>query len=141
METSKRAANPIPRPAADDTGPDPTAAGRGRTVVGPHLSQSAEHGLGDFTATPELLRLVPLALIIGVLSAGVSLLLLDMIGFVTNLVYFHRLSVRLVSPGGSSLGVVSVAIPVLGGLVVGLMARFGSEQIRGHGIPRQWSGS
>lgn len=135
METSKRAANPILRPAADDAGPDPSAAGRGSTAAGPRLSQSAERELGDFTATPDLLRLVPLALIIGMLSAGVSLLLLDMIGLVTNLVYYHRLSVRLVSPGGSPLGVVAVAIPVLGGLVVGLMARFGSEQIRGHGIP------
>ena len=58
-----------------------------------------------------------------------------MIGFVTNLCYYHRLSVRLVSPDLSTLGVAAVAIPVVGGLVVGLMARFGSENIRGHGIP------
>jgi CIC family chloride channel protein len=145
MEISKRAANPIPEAVGDDSGLDRSAAdrsaagrsaaGRGSVAAGPHSSQSAEGGLGDFTATPELLRLVPLALVIGVLSAGVSLLLLDMIGFVTNLVYYHRISVRLVSPGGSPLGVAAVAIPVLGGLVVGLTARFGSEQIRGHGIP------
>jgi chloride channel protein, CIC family len=142
MEISKRAASPVLQPAADDTGPDASAAGPdasaagpGSTAAGPPFSRTAERGLGDFTATPELLRLVPLALVIGVLSAGISLLLLDMIGFVTNLVYYHRVSVRLVSPAGSPLGIAAVAIPVLGGLVVGLMARFGSEQIRGHGIP------
>jgi chloride channel protein, CIC family len=58
-----------------------------------------------------------------------------MIGFFTNLLYFHRLSVHLVSPNGNTLGVLAVVIPVGGGLIVGLMARFGSEQIRGHGIP------
>jgi chloride channel protein, CIC family len=58
-----------------------------------------------------------------------------MIGFVTNLVYYQRLSVRLVSPGANTLGLVALVIPVGGGLIVGLMARFGSEQIRGHGIP------
>jgi H+/Cl- antiporter ClcA len=76
-----------------------------------------------------------LAIVIGVLGAGISLALLDMIGFFTNLLYFHRLSVHLVSPYGNTLGAVAVIIPIGGGLIVGLMARFGSEQIRGHGIP------
>jgi H+/Cl- antiporter ClcA len=58
-----------------------------------------------------------------------------MIGFVTNLLYYQRLSVHLVSPFGNTLGPIAVIIPVGGGLIVGLMARFGSEQIRGHGIP------
>ena len=58
-----------------------------------------------------------------------------MIGFLTNLLYYQRLSVQLVSPDANTLGAVAVLIPVGGGLIVGLMARFGSEQIRGHGIP------
>jgi chloride channel protein, CIC family len=90
---------------------------------------------GDFTATWALLRLVPLALLIGGLSAGISLALLDMIGFFTNLFYYHRISVQLVSPALNTLGAVAIVIPVVGGLIVGIMARFGSEQIRGHGIP------
>ncbi len=91
--------------------------------------------MGDFTTTPTLLWLVPLALAVGALSAGISLVLLDMIGFFTNLFYFQRISVHLVSPYGNTLGLIAVVIPVGGGLIVGLMARFGSEQIRGHGIP------
>ncbi|HEX3948207.1 MAG TPA: chloride channel protein [Acidimicrobiales bacterium] len=94
-----------------------------------------ERTLGDFTTTSAILPLVPLAVVIGVLGAAISLALLDMIGFFTNLFYFQRLGVQLVSPYGNTLGVVAVVIPIGGGLVVGLMARFGSEQIRGHGIP------
>jgi chloride channel protein, CIC family len=106
-------------------------------VVGPdpRPPHAKERALGDFTTTPAVLRLVPLAVVIGALAAGIALALLDMIGFLTNLLYFHRLSLRLVSPNGNQLGALALAIPVFGGLVVGLMARFGSEQIRGHGIP------
>ena len=96
---------------------------------------TAERDLGDFTTTPAILRLVPLALVIGALGAGVSLGLLDMIGLFTNLLYYQRLSAHLVSPDANTLGVIALVIPIGGGLVVGLMARFGSEQIRGHGIP------
>ncbi len=99
-------------------------------------SHGTDNGrLADFTTTPSILRLVPLALAIGAIGAAVSLALLDMIGLFTNLFYFQRLSVSLSSPAASTLGPVAVLIPVAGGLIVGLMARFGSEQIRGHGIP------
>ena len=91
--------------------------------------------LGDFTTTPSILRLVPLAVLIGALGSGISLALLDMIGFFTNLFYFQRLGVQLVSPDANTLGALAIVIPIVGGLIVGLMARFGSEQIRGHGIP------
>ncbi|WP_249020100.1 chloride channel protein [Conexibacter sp. S30A1] len=96
--------------------------------------RSGEH-LGDFTATPNLLWLVPVALFIGVLATAIALVLLDMIAFFTNVLYFQRLSLHLVSPYGNRLGWASVAIPVIGGLIVGLIARYGSEQVRGHGIP------
>ena len=112
-----------------DTGATPRS-GRDRP-----LHDSPERALGDFTTTSAILRLVPLAVLIGVLGAGISLALLDMIGFFTNLFYFQRLSVHLVSPYGNTLGAIAVVIPIGGGLIVGLMARFGSEQIRGHGIP------
>ena len=104
-------------------------------LLRPPPPQSPSRALGDFTTTPAILRLVPLAVVVGALGAGISLALLDMIGFFTNLFYYQRLSVDLVSPDANTLGVLAVVIPVGGGLVVGLMARFGSEQIRGHGIP------
>lgn len=94
-----------------------------------------ERSLGDFTTPWSVVRLVPLAAVIGFFSAVVALVLLELIGLITNLVYYHRFSLELVSPANNSLGIAAVAIPVVGGLIVGVMARYGSEQIRGHGIP------
>jgi CIC family chloride channel protein len=98
-------------------------------------TQSHEPVLSDFTTTVAILRLVPVAIGVGAVGAGISLALLDMIGLFTNLFYFQRLSVKLVAPTDAHLGIFIVLIPILGGLIVGLMARYGSEQIRGHGIP------
>jgi H+/Cl- antiporter ClcA/CBS domain-containing protein len=76
-----------------------------------------------------------MALVVGALGAVVAYALVWLIGAITNLVYYHRLSAALVSPAANALGVSAVLIPMAGGLVVGLLARFGSEKIRGHGIP------
>ena len=100
-----------------------------------HPRDTSELALGDFTTAPTLLRLVPLGIAVGALGAGISLALLVMIGFLTNLFYYQRLSFHLVSPNANTLGAIAVVIPIGGGLIVGLMARYGSEQIRGHGIP------
>ncbi len=104
-------------------------------VAAPATTDPRPDAHGDFTTTPAILRMVPLALVIGALAAGVALALLDMIGFLTNLLYYQRLSVRLVSPNANTLGALAIVIPVGGGLIIGIMARYGSEQIRGHGIP------
>lgn len=90
--------------------------------------------LGDFTYGTRDLRLIPFALVVGVAATIIAVVLLALIGLVTNLVYFGRLSTTLVQPP-SPLGPMSVLVPVAGGLVIGLMARYGSERIRGHGIP------
>jgi chloride channel protein, CIC family len=95
----------------------------------------ASHGLGDFLTTP---RLVPMALIamgIGVISAFVAWLLIRLIGLFTNLFFFQRWNTDLVSPAGNHLGLLVIAVPVVGALIIGAMARYGSERIRGHGIP------
>ncbi len=126
------------RPSLDGDSPERAvdAVDAGTLIGTDHRpAQTTERGLGDFTATPEVLKLVPLAVAIGALGAGIALALLDLIGLVTNLVYYQRLSSQLVSPAASSLGAVALVVPVAGGLAIGLMARFGSEQIRGHGIP------
>ena len=94
-----------------------------------------ERELGDFTLTLESARLVPLALVVGALSAGIALVLLDLIGLVTHLAYYGRSGFSLVEPTLHVFGAWTVLIPVAGGALVGLMARYGSERIRGHGIP------
>ena len=91
--------------------------------------------LGDFTTTPRLLTVSGLAIAIGALSAFVALGLLKLIGLFTNIFFYQRLGAELASPVGHHLGLFVIAVPVLGGLIIGLMARYGSERIRGHGIP------
>ncbi len=91
--------------------------------------------LGDFTVTARVIPISLLAMVIGVIGAYLALALLKLIGLFTNLFYFGRWSSTLVSPAGSHLGLWMIFIPVIGGLIIGLMARYGSERIRGHGIP------
>jgi chloride channel protein, CIC family len=91
--------------------------------------------LRDFTTTWRVLPISGLALVIGVVSAYVAVVLLKLISFFTNVFFFHRLSTAAASPGDSHLGLWVIFVPVIGGLIVGLMARFGSDKIRGHGIP------
>jgi len=91
--------------------------------------------LGDFTATPRLVPLSLLAIGIGILSTFVAWALLRLIAFFTNAFYYGRVSTVFVSPAGNQLGWFAVLVPVAGGLVIGLMAHYGSERIRGHGIP------
>jgi chloride channel protein, CIC family len=91
--------------------------------------------LGDFTTTTRVLPISALAVAIGALAAFVALALLRLIGLFTNLFYFGRWSTAMVSPVGNHLGIFSVLIPIGGALIIGVMARYGSERIRGHGIP------
>ncbi len=91
--------------------------------------------LGDFTTTTQVIPIALLAMVIGLLSSFVAWFLLKLISLATNLFYFGRFSTALASPADNHLGIFAVAIPVLGSLIVGLMARYGSERIRGHGIP------
>jgi H+/Cl- antiporter ClcA len=91
--------------------------------------------LSDFTTTWRVLPMSGLAIGIGALATLVALALLRLIGLFTNLFFFQRLSTELVSPAGHHLGWWEVGVPVLGALAVGFMARYGSERIRGHGIP------
>src|SRR4051812_15011834 len=76
-----------------------------------------------------------MAIAIGFIGAYVALTLLRLIGFFTNLFFFQRWSTALVSPAEHHLGPFVVLVPVVGALIVGVMARYGSERIRGHGIP------
>jgi H+/Cl- antiporter ClcA/CBS domain-containing protein len=91
--------------------------------------------LADFTATPRLLLICAFAIAIGVVGAYVALGLLKLIGLFTNIFFFQRLSTALVTPDAHTLGPFVILVPVAGALVIGVMARYGSERIRGHGIP------
>jgi chloride channel protein, CIC family len=91
--------------------------------------------LRDFQTNRRVLLLSALAIPIGVIGAGVAKVLLWLIAVITNLAYFQRLSSAPALPGDNHLGAWAILVPVFGALLIGLMARFGSEKIRGHGIP------
>ncbi len=90
---------------------------------------------GDFTTDRRVLILILMAAIIGSAGAFAAWILVSLIELVTNLVWIGRISTETVSFADIHPSAWMVAAPVLGGLVIGLMARFGSEKIRGHGIP------
>jgi H+/Cl- antiporter ClcA len=90
---------------------------------------------GDFTAGMGLVRIAAMAIVVGAACAGVAWVLLKLIDFFTNLFYFQTLSFDPASPAQNTLGMLAILVPAVGGLVIGLMARYGSDRIRGHGIP------
>ena len=98
-------------------------------------SARAPKELGDYTTTPRVVPISFLAVSIGVLASYVAVALLKMIGFFTNLFFYQRISTEPVSPAGHHLGYWAILVPVVGATIIGFMARYGSERIRGHGIP------
>jgi CIC family chloride channel protein len=91
--------------------------------------------LRDFTVDRRVWFLSAIAVGIGSGAAILAVLLLKCIALATNIFYYHRISFENVGPAGSPLGYGMVFVPIVGGLIVGLMARYGSDKIRGHGIP------
>jgi H+/Cl- antiporter ClcA len=89
----------------------------------------------DFAAAGRLPALVAIAAVVGAVSTLAAWLLLHLIRVFTNLFFFQVLSDRVSSPATNTLGAAVIVVPAIGGLVIGLMARYGSEKIRGHGIP------
>jgi len=91
--------------------------------------------LGDFSTDRRVLILIAMAVLVGVGGALAAWFLLRVIALATNLIWLHTLSAQNLSLAGVKRDAWMVAAPALGGLLIGLMARFGSGKIRGHGIP------
>jgi chloride channel protein, CIC family len=116
---------PMPGPAASDT--PPTAA--------PTAAPPPRQRLADFTTDRRVLILTGMALVVGTASAGAAKLLMALIALVTNAVWLGKLSTASLALGNLPRTAWMAFVPMAGGLAIGLMARFGSEKIRGHGIP------
>jgi len=92
--------------------------------------------LRDFTVDRRVWLLSGVALFIGIGATALAVLLLRAIALMTNLFYYHRLNLAMVGPAGSPLSPwIMPLVPIVGGLLVGLIAHYGSDKIRGHGIP------
>src|SRR6202142_427579 len=76
-----------------------------------------------------------LAALVGILAGLIAYALYDLIGLITNLAYYHEWSFHFRSPEHTPLGAWVILTPVVGGIIVGFMAKYGSEKIKGHGIP------
>lgn len=97
--------------------------------------ERTEDRLADFTRDKRVLILSVMAVVIGALSAIAAKALVWLIAVITNLTFYQRFSSEFISPANHHLGYWVILAPVVGGLLIGLMARYGSEKIRGHGIP------
>ena len=98
-------------------------------------SAKAIRHLGDFTTDPRVLIIAGIAVIVATAGVIAGVLLLDLIRLATNIAYFGQFSLAELKIEHSPLGLWTVVVPVAGSLIIGLMARYGSEKIRGHGIP------
>lgn len=83
----------------------------------------------------RIIFITGLALVNAILVGGIAKLLVMLISLFTNLFFFGDFSFHESSPADNTLGYWVIVIPIVGGILVGLMAKFGSRAIRGHGIP------
>lgn len=100
----------------------------------PNPIHPQEHA-GDFTTTRRVLPIALLAIAIGALGSVFAYVLLMLIRLCTQLFFFQRFSFAAASPAQHHLGAWAVLVPVVGAVLIGGLARYGSERIRGHGIP------
>ncbi|HTL17406.1 MAG TPA: chloride channel protein [Patescibacteria group bacterium] len=100
-----------------------------------HSKNGNSDRLADFRTDKRVVLLSALAIPIGAISALVAKALLWLILVITNFAFFLRFSSTPVVPQDHHLGYWVALVPIIGALIIGLMARYGSEKIRGHGIP------
>jgi len=127
--------------------PDAASSADGAIPVSPTLTdliQQADASAADGLRAPaeyepvdqRTIIVTALAVLIAAGAGIAAQILVHLIGFVTNLAFYGRFSGAFVSPGGGHRHAAALLlIPILGGIIVGFMAKYGSAAIRGHGIP------
>lgn len=116
--------------------PDTERRMRHQKVEIPMKSAHAGNGhLRDFTTDPRVLLIAAIAIVVATAGLFAGIVLLKLIRLATNIAYFGQFTLAELRLEDTPLGYASIIVPVIGALIIGLMARFGSEKIRGHGIP------
>ncbi|MBS1772626.1 MAG: chloride channel protein [Bacteroidetes bacterium] len=104
--------------------------------VAPNLEEAVPSLVIETKAVNKRVFFLSIQAIINAIIIGfVAKLLIWLIALVTNIAFYGKFSIAESSPANNTLGWWVLIIPVIGGLIVGVMARFGSAAIRGHGIP------
>ncbi len=98
-------------------------------------TERVKENLADFSTDRRVLVLSAMAIVVGGMGALAAYVLISLINCITNVAFHAHFSFLPAVPEGNHLGYWIVAVPVVGALLIGLMARYGSEKIRGHGIP------
>jgi len=110
-----------------------------RNHSGPTTFAATGAQVGDVRlAEPAQFRMVLMSFLaggIGLLAGLIAYALYKLIGFFTNIVFYHRLSAEFISPRHNQLGWWVILVPAIGGIIVGFMAKYGTPKIKGHGIP------
>jgi len=104
----------------------------------PAIAASGVQPGNTVLAEPAQFRMVlmsVLAAAVGLLAGGIAFVLYKLIGLFTNIVFYHRFGAEFVSARHNQLGLWVILMPVIGGIIVGFMAKYGSSKIKGHGIP------
>ncbi len=99
------------------------------------VAMGADRAEADPPAQFRMLLVSVLAAGIGLAAGFIAYGLYKLIGLFTNFFFFHRLAVDFTSARLNTLGPWVIVTPVIGGIIVGLMAKYGTDKIRGHGIP------
>ncbi|HEY7236118.1 MAG TPA: chloride channel protein [Gemmatimonadaceae bacterium] len=120
-----------------DESPTPIDAASGLPVA-PSLAPA----LASIEAPPEyspvdrrVVIISGIAVLVGIGAALLANVLTRLIGLITNVAYYGRVSASFAAPSTVRLGAWSIFVPLIGAFVVGIMARYGAAAIRGHGIP------
>ena len=111
------------------TGLLPVSPSLAPTLAAAHVPRAAS------VISPRIIVISALAVGVAFVAGIVARVLVSMIAFVTNLAFLGRISTEAVAPADNHLGLLVIFVPVVGGVIVGFMARYGSKAIRGHGIP------
>ncbi|PBB68923.1 chloride channel protein [Mesorhizobium sp. WSM4312] len=99
------------------------------------MKLSENNHLRDFTTDARVLTIATIAVVVATAGLFACIVLLKLIRLATNIAYFGQFTFADLKLQDTSLGLAAVVVPVIGALIIGLMARYGSEKIRGHGIP------
>jgi H+/Cl- antiporter ClcA len=118
--------------------PDGSATIEGALPIAPSMGPALDAAQMPMEIRPvdgRVAWLSAMAILVAIAAGFIAQILVRLIGLITNIAFYRRFASDFVSPADNHLGWAVILVPVVGGIIVGLMARYGSKAIRGHGIP------